>query len=305
MRFLLSSFLLISFLYSKAQQSLPNHEIDFVSDTQQPMEIEKLKLHANHNLQATAMIFSDILKNNPLAVYMLGDIVALGYSNHKWHKVDQFIDSCRKVGIAVHGLLGNHDVMFDDKKGEKNFTKRFPDNIRTGYIAVTDSVAVVLLNSNFKKLSVTDKAKQLKWYESKLAELDRDDAIKTIIVCCHHSPYSNSLIVGSSVLVQKGFVPAYLRSKKCSLFISGHSHNFEHFKFSGKNFLVIGGGGGLHQPLDTSAKSIPDIAHNYKPMFHYLSIQRETGKLLITSTFLKNDFSGFAKGYSFEINIIQ
>ena len=40
-------------------------EIDFVSDTQAPMTIEKIKLHANHNTLATAMIFSEMLKNKP------------------------------------------------------------------------------------------------------------------------------------------------------------------------------------------------------------------------------------------------
>ena len=275
--------------------------IDFISDTQQPMGIEKLKLKSNHNEQATAMIFSDILKTRPMTVYILGDVVAVGSSNNKWAHVDRFIDSCRKEGIPVHGLLGNHDVMWSRKKGEKRFQKRFPDNVDTGYVSIIDSVAIILLNSNFKKLKPEEISSELQWYKRTLGKLDENDAIRVIIVTCHHAPYSNSLIVGSSKKVQEYFVPPFIETKKAALFITGHSHAFEHFLFFQKHFLVIGGGGGLHQPLDSSVNRIPDLAIHFKPMFHYLSIQRTNGELLITSHFLKPDFSGFAMGYSFKI----
>jgi hypothetical protein len=98
-------------------------------------------------------------------------------------------------------------------------------------------------------------------------------------------------------------LPAFMQTGKCHLFITGHAHAFEHFKFSGKDFLVIGGGGGLHQPLDTSAKRIPDIASHYKPMFHYISVQRKGDKLTLTSHFLKPDFLSVEEGYSFEIGM--
>lgn len=280
-----------------------HNEIDFISDTQQPMTLEELKLRPNHNIKATSLLFADMLKQKPLAIYMLGDVVALGSSNHKWRNVDRFLDSCRKNNIAVHGLLGNHDVMWSRRKGERNFQKRFPDNVDIGYVSITDSIAVIMLNSNFKKLSGIEIDKQVLWYEGTLKNLNSDNSIKTIIVSCHHAPYSNSLIVGSSSQVQRYFLPAFIQTTKCSLFITGHAHAFEHFKFSGKDFLVIGGGGGLHQPLDTSAKRIPDVASHYKPLFHYLSIWRNGDKLFLTSHFLQPDFSGFEKGYSFEIEM--
>ena len=285
------------------QSSKTNNIIDFVSDTQQPLAIEKLRLQSNHNTKATSLILKKILKDDPLTVYMLGDLVGIGSSNHKWHLIDKFIDSCRKKEIAVHALLGNHDVMWTRKKGEKNFTKRFSQDNKLGYVSLTDSIAVVMLNSNFKKLSAADISKQSAWYISTLKKLNDSDAVKAIIVCCHHAPYSNSLIVGSSKQVQQYFVTPFLQANKCKLFITGHAHMFEHFKIEGKDFLVIGGGGGLHQPLDSSANSIPDLALSYKPMFHYLTIKRSGDTLLLTSHFLKNDFSGFEDGYSFQIKI--
>jgi hypothetical protein len=279
-------------------------EIAFVSDTQQPMWVEKLFLHADHNTKATAMIFSDILEQKPRAVYLLGDVVALGFQNSKWAAVDIFLDSCHKKGILTFGLLGNHDVMGEAKKGERNFQKRFPDHAHTGYLSVVDSIGIILLNSNFHKLSPTDEARQQAWYDSTLHSLDSNPGIKGIIVACHHAPYSNSKVVGSSKPVQDHFVPSFDRSRKAVLFLTGHSHNFEYFKMKEKVFLVIGGGGGLHQPLDTSQHRLPDLAGGYKPMFHYLKLTIYPDRLHLVSRSLNKDFSGFTDSLSFDIPCI-
>ena len=92
-----------------------------------------------------------------------------------------------------------------------------------------------------------------------------------------------------------------MKSQKARLFITGHSHAFERYEFEGKTFLVIGGGGGLRQPLNTSPSRLPDLATSYKPMFHYLAVRREGEGLALTSYCLKSDFSGFDVGYQFEI----
>ena len=278
-------------------------KICFISDTQQPMKVEQFVLKSNHNIQATSLLFTEILRVKPASLYMLGDVVSLGYRNNRWNKVDVFLDSCRKKNISVFGALGNHDVMGRKNKGERNFNKRFPENVRTGYVSIVDSVAVILLNSNFSKLSQSDKKKQLSWYKSTIITLDKEDSIKVIIVSCHHAPYSNSTIVNSSISVQQNFVPAYIKSKKAQLFITGHAHAFEHFNIQGKHFLVIGGGGGLHQPMNNSSKNMLDLAADYKPPFHYLSIFKYPNQLKINSIFLKEDFNGFGTGHSFTIDL--
>ncbi len=304
--FSLIIFLFFHFISSAQVQGPADSTRDalyFVSDTQQPMLAEKILLKSNHNLEATADIFAAILKDRPKSLYMLGDVVALGFANHKWKKVDRFLDSCRKEGTAVCGVLGNHEVMGRRKKGERNFQKRFPMNVNTGYVSVTDSVAVVLLNSNFNALSAAEENLQREWYKATLAGLDSADSIKAVIVCCHHAPFTNSKIVKCCSKVQDQFVPEYIQSKKAQLFITGHAHAFEHFKMKGKDFLVIGGGGGLHQPLSNADASLSDIAIDYKPMFHYLSVRRVAENLVITSHFLKADFSSFDTGVSFNTNV--
>ena len=276
-------------------------DILFLSDTQAPMFVERLVLRTHQNTKATQTILDHIVKLHPTVLYWLGDIVSLGFRTRKWRTIDQFLEKCRSVGTSVYAIMGNHDVMGRPRKGARNFQQRFPDHVNTGYVQVTDGIAVVMLNSNFSTMSGDEIVKQQSWYEDMLTVLDADPAIHVIIVTCHHAPYSNSKLVGSSKLVQQRFVPAYVASPKAKLFITGHSHAFERYEFEGKTFLVIGGGGGLRQPLNTSPSRLPDLATEYKPMFHYLSVRREGDGLVLTSYCLKRDFSDFSVGYEFSI----
>lgn len=300
-RFLVICMLLMDFVQIViAQNTKP--VIAFASDTQEPMWVEKLWLRSNHNLQATKMIFKDVDSLRPNAFFILGDVVSLGKSNKAWKNIDNYISQLVKDSIPVYATLGNHEVMFNAKKGIRNFKKRFPAYAPSGYTEVVDSVAVVLLNSNFGAMSVLEITRQNEWYEAKLNALDNDPAIKLIIVGCHHSPYTNSTIVNPSEAVRKSFVPPFIKSKKAILFLSGHSHNFESFKIQGKNFLVIGGGGGLHQPLRTKNVQMHDASGDYKPEFHYLEVNRQGETLNVLSRRLKTDFTGFNDGYSLKIS---
>ena len=276
-------------------------EIVFASDTQAPMWVETLVLKSNRNKEATKDIFNDILLRNPAAVFLLGDVVALGSSNRQWKPMDIYLRRLRDKGIKVNAALGNHEVMGQSGKGQRKFQQRFPAHNKTGSLTISDSVAVILLNSNFGSLSSTEDTAQTGWYRRTLQSLDADSAITFIITGCHHSPYTNSKIVGSSISVREKFVPYFLKSKKSRLFLSGHSHNFERFQQQGKDFFVIGGGGGLHQPLKHGQGLLKDLSANYKPPFHYLTILREGEKLLLTSVRLKADFSGCEPGETFEL----
>ncbi|WP_218029090.1 metallophosphoesterase family protein [Segetibacter aerophilus] len=277
-------------------------EIVFASDTQAPMWIETLVLRSNNNRAATKNIFNNMVTRNPAAVYLLGDVVSLGSSNRQWKPMDAYLKRLRSKGIKVNAALGNHEVLGQSGKGQKKFQVRFPKHNKTGSLDITDSVAVILLNSNFNSLTTAEDADQMGWYKQTLEKLDEDPSIRFIITGCHHSPYTNSKIVSSSISVREKFVPFFMQSRKSRLFLSGHSHNFEHFQQQGKDFFVIGGGGGLHQPLKQGQGLLADLSANYKPLFHYLSVQREGDKLKLISIRLTPDFKGFEEGATFEIN---
>lgn len=282
-------------------QELPAPAMAFVSDTQAPMFAEKILLKSNNNIQATRMIFMDVLKEKPHNLFILGDVVSLGYKKSKWKNMDRYLDSCRKHNIHVSALLGNHDVMTRAKKGEAQFQKRFPDNVKTGYYLVSDSIAIVFLNSNFSKLTAAELETERKWMNETMQAIDKDPGVLFAIVSCHHAPFTNSKIVGSNKKVQEYFVPGYIQSKKAKLLITGHSHNYEHFLYEGKDFLVIGGGGGLTQPRNESADALRDLSGPYKPAFHYLLVSRSGLAVTFTSRFIKPDFSGFDNGDSFTL----
>ena len=296
------------FAKSQTTQTHPTNDssvIAFASDTQAPMLVETIWLKAHHNRAATKMIFNNILNSRPGSLFLLGDVVNLGYSNRQWKPIDGYLKNLRSNNINVHAILGNHEVMGRSKKGQQKFQTRFPDHSRTGYVEIKDSVAIVLLNSNFKTLSANEDEEQVTWYKNTIEKLDADSSIQYIITACHHSPYTNSKIVGCSKDVQQKFVPAYIASKKSCLFLSGHCHGFEHYQMQGKDFMVIGGGGGLHQPLRQGENILPDLAKDYKPLFHYLTVRRMNDHLQVTSYELKNDFSGFDEGLKVNIKKTQ
>ena len=291
-----------SYSFSQAKDSI-NNELIFISDTQTPLGVEKI---AHHKTQQNSIATKNILHhiaNLPIQnIFMLGDVVGLGFKNKSWQIIDSFLLQAQSKQKNVYAILGNHDVMLKPKKGVSNFEKRFANQSKTGYVVVKDSIAIVMLNSNFSKLSKKENEQQLNWYTAILSTLDTRASVKSIIVCCHHSPYSNSKVVGCNTNVQNKFVFPFNNSTKCKLFLSGHSHNFEHFVVNNKNFCVIGGGGGIHQTIKKNT-ALQNLSNNYKPLFHYLSIKRENNKLYLTSYWFNNKQNTISNGYCFDIDL--
>lgn len=273
----------------------------FASDTQAPMLVETILLKPQRNRKATELLFADVLVRQPSVFFLLGDVVNLGYSGRQWRPIDRYLEVLREGNVPVHAILGNHEVMGRPLEGQRKFQERFTDHQRTGYLKRYDGLAVVLLNSNFKTLSVSENKQQVEWLQNTLNELDGDTEIQAVIVCCHHSPFTNSRIVKRSKEVEEEFVPLYLDSRKARLFLSGHCHAFEHYKVKGKDFLVIGGGGGLRQPLRQGLGTLADMAPEYKPMFHYITVTPRGEDLVVTSYHIKKDFTGFEEGVKLDI----
>ena len=259
----------------------------FISDTQAPLLFEELRLRPERNTQATAALFDDIIRERPARVFLLGDLVSLGFYDRSWEAVDGFLDSLRLYRIPADAVPGNHELMLFPGEGERNFLRRFPSDPLTVYARTVDSVAVVMLNSNFGRLGEEGARTQHRRYEQTLDSLDADPTVVAVIVCCHHSPYTNSAITGASSSVQQQFVPRFLAARKTRLFLSGHAHTSEHFRPGGKDFLVIGGGGGLRHPVDGDAGR--DLTADPRPRFHYLLVSREGNRLRATIRALSAD----------------
>lgn len=228
------------------------------------------------------MLFREIEKEQEKTVIMLGDLVGSASDNQAWKGVDAFLEQLRSTETMVYAVPGNHEYLFKPTAGIANFQKRFPGTSRTGSCIRMDSMAIVLLNSNFGRLSVSEKEVQQRWYESMMDSLDLEASTKIVIIGIHHSPFTNSKVVGSSKEVQEMILPKLLHSKKAKLLLSGHSHNLEYFDAGeGKRCMVIGGGGGIDQGLykGNSQRHKDLMAQVVKPRFFYLVLRRNACNL--------------------------
>jgi predicted MPP superfamily phosphohydrolase len=289
-------FLLTDFPKGFSQVLQDQHRIFFISDVQAPMQAEKIILKPYRNEEARDSLFADILRRCPANLFLLGDLESYGSREEAWAAVDAFVASLEKIHTGVYAIPGNHEYMGASTRGPDLFLHRFPEKWLHGYSVTLDSIAIVLLNSNFGELGRKELSKQLGWYASVMDSLDTCQAIKAIIVCIHHPPRSNSEVVGSNRPVEEKIVPAFERSKKAKLFISGHSHNLEYFAGSaGKHFLVIGGGGGIAQPLLPMEQRVYSdlLKQDEKPLYFYVILERNRDCLKLIARGFKRDFRFF------------
>jgi Icc-related predicted phosphoesterase len=265
----------------------------FVSDIQAPLWLETITSKNEYNEIATDSLFDNINRSKPEAVFMLGDLVGQAINHDNWKDLDRRLKALRKSKIPVFAIPGNHEYMFIAEEGEKKFRNRFPYLPINGFYQVYDSIGIIMLNSNFSKMKNNDFESQRSFYKKILDSMDNDKKIKSIIVCCHHSPYSNSKVVGSDIEVQTNFVKPFLSSRKTSIFISGHSHNLEHFEHHNKHFLVIGGGGGPKQALEQKGhrKWNDKLNDDDKPRFFYLQMNKEYNNLIVNVMGLNQNFT--------------
>ncbi len=292
-------------VFKKLPCKTENKKIVFVSDTQMPIPVETIFLSGNRNKLARDLIFKQTLKENPAAVFHLGDLTEFSYSNKAWRKIDDFVGKLNRSGTGFYPTLGNHEYLLYPQKGIKNFSKRFP-YVKTCYSVRCGNAEIILFNSNFSKLSEKEFEKEKSEYRKLLEKAEKDPRIKTVIVATHYPPFTNSKLIFPNKSVQRHFLPDFYKTKKAKLFVSGHAHACEHFNRNGKDFLVIGGGGGLLQPLYSGNNArFTDLFDDKSPkrMYHFLEIIPGDEKLEVKIIAVKKDFSGFETKYDFEIPV--
>ncbi len=268
--------------------------IIFVSDTQAPIWIETLRLQDHDNEKATKLIYRAIeQESTAVALFHLGDITSIGMFDSYWSSFDEFHEHLQ---IPLYPVIGNHEYFFFKKPAIEQFQKRFPTRSSTWYSIVIQSVAIIVLNSNFSQLSNEEQVRQSVWYKEQLSHFEKDSSVASIIVLSHHSPYTNSTIVDPATDVQKEFLNPFFQSKKTSVYLSGHAHAYEHFHKNGKEFLVIGGGGGLLHPLLTGTEQRYQDLYTQDhslSFFHYVECAVKNNMLQFSVKRLRSDHTGF------------
>jgi hypothetical protein len=277
----------------------------FVSDTQAPSFLETLRAKRDQNEEATRLILDQVCREQGLmATFLLGDLTRAASNEKNWKVVDGFLERLKAQGIPAFAAIGNHDYKWSSKNGERNFRKRFPQLTTLWYSVCIGPAAVIILNSNFDELSEPEKKAQQDFYRGALERFDADRSVRGILVCCHHPPYTNGTVVGPSHEVEREFVPPFVEAKKGLLFLSGHSHAAEHFQMHGRDFLVLGGGGGLLHPVRLgSAERYPDIfpVRSARRMFHYVTVRISDEGLTVTYHMLLIGLSSFEPVHEFTL----
>ncbi|MCX6243614.1 MAG: metallophosphoesterase [Bacteroidetes bacterium] len=287
-------FSLILNLCGFAQVVPGSHCIYFISDVQAPMKAERIISKYYRNEEARDSLFADMIRQRPENLFMLGDLSRKGSNEGAWGPLDGLMKALGKTKTRIYAIPGNHEY-FGELPDMKTFKHRFPGQWLYGYLVNIDSIAIVMLNSNFSEISIKEFTRQQAWYESVMDSLDVNPAVLAVIVCTHHPPYSNSKVVGSDEQVQELIVPRFKSSIKSKLFISGHSHNLEYFNTLEKHFLVIGGGGGIAQSLYPVDRQKPKdlLSQNAKPLYFYLVIEKTGNSLKLVARGFKWDFRFF------------
>lgn len=293
---------------AQAQSREGNENIAVIADTQAPQWVETLWLEDERNREATGVLFNRLLKEPVTGVFMLGDLVAMGSKEEQWTPVDYFIAALRRKLVGVYAIPGNHDYSFPANAGIAEFYKRFPRAKATVQVYTIDSVAMVLVDANYSHLSRNREKVQEVRYRQCMDSLQNDVSVKAVIVCTHHPPYTNSTAVKPSKEVRQRLASVYESTPKAALFLSGHSHNMEHFYEQGKDFLVIGGGGGLRQPLLSPEKRKYNelIDNEQRIRFFYVIIEREGNILTIKAKGMQaDDFTKKLETELLKINLLK
>lgn len=265
-------------------ESVDTHRarIVVVGDLQRTGPVEVWR---ERNDMRRARLVRQMAADAPDAVVLLGDMVWWGASSEEWAYFDAVMRPVQDLHVPVFPVLGNHEYYGDDETAMEHVRRRFPDMCHDHYVRIVDSVAIVLLNTNFDEMSEREVRNERRWFAHMLRQLDADPAIMHVVVAGHHPPYTNSTVVTDDRILRRAFVPLFTRADKTALWLAGHAHTYERFMVDGKHFIVSGGGGGPRQEVRLASEGArhTDLydGPTVRPL-HYLILERRGVDLYCT-----------------------
>lgn len=266
----------------------PAHFIMF-GDTRRTLTMERL-LKPRYDTER-GLVIQALAAEDPAFIVNSGDLVCHGSDPDEWRVFNEENQPIFSKKIPYYPGLGNHEYYSDNEKALENYFSLFPYlNRRKWYEVRFRSVLVAVLDSNFDDLEESEIQAQDKWFAEFLAAAARDESVHHVIVCCHHSPYTNARIHGDSRRAQEHFVAPKI--PKVKVFVTGHVHTYERFLKDGVQFVVSGGGGAPLVAVDTDAPRHPDLfkGPEYRN-FHYCRFTLEGAKLACDVMMMQDDRS--------------
>lgn len=150
-REILAAFLLAWFCGAqiKRAQAWP---IVLIGDTQRTTWMERL-LGREDVAEAAPFLLSEIATRKPSAFFHLGDAVACGGCKRAWRKFEKIIAPIRQLEIPMYLAFGNHEYWFSDARMKASVARIFGHTMPHHYTVKHDSVAFVIVDSNYRKMS--------------------------------------------------------------------------------------------------------------------------------------------------------
>ena len=237
------------------------NSIIFIGDTQ---KTNSLQIFSEKNIGIQDSLFKQIAIECPDLIIHLGDIVESGSSKSDWIKFDTFSKYVDWSSTSFMSILGNHEYYGHNKQALANFFSRFKyfKKNQTWFSFIVNGLGIILINSNKDNMKIEELNYQLNWFNNKIDEFDSLNSVDHIIIVSHHPPYTNMKVKyfknslpfidkkeRDNYYLRENYVQKYLKSKKAALFISGHTHSYEHFIIDEKHFIVSGGGGAPRDPI--------------------------------------------------------
>ena len=244
--------------------------------------------HVSNRAVRTAIIDA-VVKTKPAFVVITGDVPWRGAENGDWAVFDHEIKPVRDARISMLPAIGNHEyynrfLRQNREVGVANFYTRF-DQIPRRPAAPWYSARYA--NCYFLFLDTTDDdspgSAQLEWLKGQLESVPSD--VDYLFVVAHRGPFTSATDSLHKPRLAEQEIARLLESHQAAspktriLMVSGHVHNYEHFRHGGVEYIVTGGGGAQPHPLHRSDNDLfkPKVPDENE--YHYCLISIDHEKL--------------------------
>jgi len=212
---------------------------------------------SQHNTQIQRKLVQTILSFKPSIVFRVGDLVDDGNNPELWEAFNDIHGPLLNT-TEYFPALGNHE--YDSLLYSDNFL--FLD-YRRWYSVNRMGIHFIVLDSNSQ---LNPGSEQYEWLKSVL--VDSKEEIKFKIVIFHHPIFDTGARHKSDEKNLKHILLPLFEQYGISAVFSGHSHNYQRFKYNGIFFIVTGGGGSR---LDGQGRTDSRL-QRFKSTYHFCQL---------------------------------
>lgn len=241
--------------------------VPLVAAEQRPVVIAGDSQHDNVVYER---IVARIVKENPVAVFSLGDQVDNGNDLAQWQAFNRVIKPLLQIA-KYYPCLGNHEN--NSALYFHNFN--FLHNKRW-YTVIDNRIRFIVLDST-SPLAI-DSA-QYQWLEKVLAKSQKEK-VDFVILLFHHPLFTTSTSHHSDEQHWAQVILPLFQVYRVDIVFSGHSHNYERSFYNGTYYIVSGGGGSALVDQGTTSP----YSQVFVKRYHYVRLDNRNG-ILVMSVF--------------------